>query len=315
MTSEGQHCCSPTRSTSTTPARVSKYAATRGGAHAIEQANVPKGTFIMGDLSGDGRQADGEKPAHEVALNDFSIDVTTVTNADFARFIEATGYRTDAETFGFSAVFHLAVKASPADILGSPSDTPWWLGVRGADWAHPKGPLSDIAGLEDHPVVHVSWNDADAYCRWSGRRLPTEAEWEHASRGGLARKRFPWGDDLFVEGQWNCNIWQGTFPGYNTLDDGHLTTAPARSYRPNGYGLWQTVGNVWEWCADWFAPNYYERSPKEDPQGPDTGASKVLRGGSFLCHDSYCNRYRNSARSSNTPDSSMANAGFRTVAI
>ncbi|GAA3738160.1 hypothetical protein GCM10022239_12240 [Leifsonia bigeumensis] len=164
--------------------------------------------------------------------------------------------------------------------------------------------------------MHVSWNDAVAYCEWAGRRLPTEAEWERASRGGREGNVYPWGNELMTDsGAWQCNIWQGTFPRVNTVDDGWLTTAPVETFSPNDFGLWQTVGNVWEWCSDWYSPRYYERSPRENPRGPDTGSARVLRGGSYLCHDSYCNRYRNSARSSNTPDSSMGNAGFRTVAL
>lgn len=268
----------------------------------------------MGDAHGDGKQADGETPLHEVHLDSFSIDATTVTNADFAKFIQATGYKTEAETFGFSAVFHLALNAAPHHLMSVAGGTPWWVGVHGADWMHPGGPLSSIKGREDHPVVHVSWNDAFAYCQWAGRRLPTEAEWEYASRGGLNKKRYPWGNTLQND-RWLTNIWQGEFPSVNTEDDGWLTTSPARSYEPNGYGLWQTVGNVWEWCQDWFSPNYYRQSPKRNPMGAASGHARVLRGGSYLCHDSYCNRYRNSARSSNTPDSSMGNAGFRTVAL
>jgi sulfatase modifying factor 1 len=158
----------------------------------------------------------------------------------------------------------------------------------------------------------VSWNDAVAYCEWAGRALPTEAQWEYASRGGLEGARYPWGAGLDTE-NWQCNIWQGAFPTDNTLADGWLTTAPVRSFQPNAWGLWQTVGNVWEWCWDFYDPRYYARSEPRDPRGPEVGTGRVLRGGSYLCHDSYCNRYRNSARSSNTPDSSMGNAGFRTV--
>nr|WP_246227542.1 SUMF1/EgtB/PvdO family nonheme iron enzyme [Propioniciclava coleopterorum] len=183
----------------------------------------------------------------------------------------------------------------------------------GADWRHPGGPLSDLDGLDDHPVVQVSWNDAAAYAAWAGRALPTEAQWEWASRGGLVGARFPWGNDLRPDGEWRCNIWQGTFPTVNTREDGHLGTAPVRAYPPNDYGLFQTVGNVWEWCADWFAPDTYTDAPVTDPRGPARGDARVLRGGSYLCHDSYCNRYRNAARSQNTRDSAMGNAGFRTV--
>ena len=268
----------------------------------------------MGDDRGDGHPADGEAPAHLVEVGAFSIDATSVTNADFARFVEATGYATEAEAFGYSAVFSLALRAAAGDVIGPAAGAPWWLGVRGADWAHPGGRESGLDGLEDHPVVHVSWNDAVAYCDWAARRLPTEAEWEVASRGGLDGARYPWGDAPPGDsGDWRANIWQGEFPRRNTAADGWATTAPVRSFRPNAFGLWQTVGNVWEWCSDWFDAGYYGRSPLVDPGGPEDGAAKVLRGGSYLCHDSYCNRYRNAARSSNTPDSSMGNAGFRTV--
>lgn len=260
---------------------------------------------------------DGETPVHAVVVGGFEIDTTSVTNADWAAFVEATGHITEAESFGYSAVFHLALAADVEDVISRAPRTPWWLGVRGADWRHPGGRRSSVAGLEDHPVVHVSWNDALAYCDWAARSLPSEAEWEIASRGGIEGARYPWGDELPARdgaGQWPCNIWQGTFPETNTCADGWPATAPVRSYEPNGYGVWQSVGNVWEWCADWFDPGYYARSPHRDPRGPESGQARVLRGGSYLCHDSYCNRYRNAARSSNTPDSSMGNAGFRTVA-
>jgi formylglycine-generating enzyme required for sulfatase activity len=285
----------------------------------VEQVELKGGVFAMGDAHGDGYPGDGEGPVHVVRLFPFSVDVTSVTNADFARFVEDTGFRTEAEEFGFSAVFHLAVRARPDDVMGTAAGAPWWLGVRGADWRRPGGSLSDLDGLEDHPVVHVSWNDAVAYCEWAGRRLPTEAEWEYASRGGVESQRYPWGDNLMDGEGWRCNIWQGEFPVRNSLDDGFLTTAPVRSFEANGFGLWQTVGNVWEWCADWHDPRYYAESAAEpathDPTGPPHGGGRVMRGGSYLCHDSYCNRYRNAARTSNTPDSSMGNAGFRTVAL
>jgi sulfatase modifying factor 1 len=290
------------------------------GRHRIEQALIPTGVFAMGDAQGDGSRADGEDPAHSVQLTGFGIDTTTVTVADFELFVAETGHLTDAERHGASAVFHLAVSAEAADAVRPVGAAPWWLMVTGADWRHPEGPLSSTDGREDHPVVHVSWDDAQAYCVWAGRRLPTEAEWEYAARGGLDRRRYPWGDDLQdANGGWWCNIWQGTFPTVNTVDDGWLTTAPVRSYRPNGYGLWQCVGNVWEWCADRFDANTYSRHAVQgvavDPVVSSEGDEpRVMRGGSFLCHDSYCNRYRNAARSSNTPDSSTANIGFRTVA-
>lgn len=298
----------------TAPVTASAIPSASGARHRIPQAQIPAGRFVMGDSSGDANRGDGETPRHDVSISAFEIDTTTVTNDDFARFVDDTGYLTEAETFGFSAVFHLALQAPESDIMGQPTATPWWFGVRGADWRHPGGANSSIEDLGDHPVVHVSWNDAMAYCAWAGRRLPTEAEWEYAARGGLEGKKYPWGDDEpDADGTWRVNIWQGQFPRVNTLDDGFLTTAPVRTFDPNGYGLWQPVGNVWEWCADWFDPGYYARSTDADPSGPDRGTSRILRGGSYLCHISYCNRYRNSARSQNTPDSSMGNAGFRTV--
>ncbi|MGV2984693.1 formylglycine-generating enzyme family protein [Microbacterium sp. AGC85] len=289
--------------------------ASSAGSHDLEQAVIPAGTFTMGDSSGDLNPADGEVPRHPVTLPGFSIDTTAVTNDAFARFVDATGYTTEAEAFGYSAVFHLALTAPEEDIVGVPSGTPWWLGVRGADWRHPGGRDSSIDGREDHPVVHVSWNDANAYAEWAGRRLPSEAEWEYAARGGIEGAKYPWGDAEVDAGGWRANIWQGDFPRVNTAEDGFLTTAPVRTFEPNGYGLWQSVGNVWEWCQDWFDPNYYGRSLAAAPTGPDRGQARVLRGGSYLCHISYCNRYRNSARSQNTPDSSMGNSGFRTVAL
>lgn len=277
--------------------------------------DIPGGTFGMGDHFAEGYSQDGESPVHKVTLPDFRLAATTVTNAQFALFVKETGHVTAAEQFGVSAVFHLAFRGRESDILHRTGRTPWWLAVKGADWRHPDGPASEIYDRQNHPVVHVSWDDAAAYCRWAGTRLPTEAEWEYAARGGLDGRRYVWGDELTPRGQWRCNIWQGRFPVENTEEDGYPTTAPVKSYRPNGYGLWQIAGNVWEWCQDWFDHNYYERSEPHAPRGPDDGTQRVIRGGSYLCHASYCHRYRVSARSSNTPDSTAGNIGFRCASI
>lgn len=311
-------CCSPATSRAAAPGVRTTVPV--GARSTRGQVRIPGGTFWMGDSHGDGYAADGERPVHQVRLASYLMDTKVVTNAQFATFVKATGYVTDAERDGVSAVFHLAVDAAPADVLRSAAGVPWWLAVRGADWRHPGGPRSGIGDLQHHPVVHVSWNDAQAYCRWAGKRLPTEAEWEHAARGGLDRARYPWGDDLTSGGRWRCNIWQGDFPGHNTLEDGYLTTAPATAFQPNGYGLHNTVGNVWEWCQDAFRPTEYaDRAGPDpvvapvasDPDGDPAQVRRVMRGGSYLCHDSYCNRYRVAARSSNTAESSSGNIGFR----
>lgn len=219
------------------------------GPHPIEQAAIPAGTFTMGDSSGDRNRGDGETPRHAVALSAFSIDATTVTNDAFAAFVDATGYVTDAEDLGVSAVFHLAVRARDEDVLGAVPGTPWWLAVRGADWRHPAGPESALEGIGDHPVVQVSWADAAAY---AGRRLPTEAEWEYASRGGLASRKHPWGDEEVDDGGWRTNIWQGRLPAVNTVEEGFLTTAPVHSFEPTGSGCGRrsaTSGNGAQTCG------------------------------------------------------------------
>ncbi|WP_235737329.1 formylglycine-generating enzyme family protein [Nocardioides alcanivorans] len=306
--SEPGGCCSPSRPTSNTPATLPAPSRRRKGGPA--QALVPGGTFAMGDHFDEGYPADGETPVHEVELHPFRIDPVAVTNAAFSTFVKDTGYVTVAEREGFSAVFHLAL-SDPDAVRGAVAGAQWWLMVDGADWRHPEGPSSDVRDRSNHPVVHVSHTDAEAYATWAGRRLPTEAEWEYAARGGLAGQRFVWGEELTPGGRHRCNIWQGDFPVRNTEEDGWLTTAPVKTFPPNGYGLHQMAGNVWEWCADWFAADYYTQSPHQDPRGPDEGVARVMRGGSFLCHDSYCHRYRVAARSSNTPDSSSANIGFR----
>lgn len=274
------------------------------------QVLVPGGDFWMGDSFGEGYAGDGEGPARVVTVPSFWIDETTVTNDRFAAFVKATGHVTTAEAEGFSAVFHLAYEGEARHVRGRPVQTPWWLMVDGADWRHPEGPGSDVTRRGNHPVVHVSHADALAYAAWAGKRLPTEAEWEKAARGGLDRARFVWGDDLMPRGRWMANLFQGDFPTRNTLEDGWLTTAPVKSFTRNGLGLWQMAGNVWEWCADWFSPETPQHRT-DDPTGPAEGETRVMRGGSYLCHDSYCHRYRVAARTSSPPDSSAANLGFR----
>lgn len=276
---------------------------------------IPEGTYILGTDDGEGFASDAEGPARPVHVKSFRISPYAVTNADYAAFVSATGYKTEAEAFGWSYVFHLLL-ADPASasIMGSPQQTPWWHGVEGAYWREPEGPGSSVEDRMDHPVVHVSWNDAQAYCEWAGVRLPTEIEWETAARGGLEGKRYPWGDVLRPDGEHRCNIWQGVFPTKNHASDGYLGTAPVDAYKPNGYGLYNVSGNVWEWCADWFTQVPDKRGSSEHPQGPAEGVSRLMKGGSYLCHQSYCNRYRIAARSSNTPDSSTGNTGFRVAA-
>ena len=265
---------------------------------------VPGGPFLMGSDDHEGYPEDGEGPVRMVALAPYWMDATTVTNERFGAFVRATGYVTAAERFGWSFVFGglLPDDFPPTRAVAS---APWWRQVEGSDWSHPEGPQSSVAERPDHPVVHVSWDDAVAFAAWEGKRLPTEAEWEHAARGGLVQRRYPWGDEREPDGQHRMNVWQGSFPVDNTVADGWVGTAPVDAYPPNGYGLHNMTGNVWEWCADWFAPHHPE------PGGPPIGTNRVMRGGSYLCHDSYCRRYRVAARSANEPDSSTGNIGLR----
>lgn len=312
MTHEGlAPCCVPGLPGASSKHRDVELLPPVVGPRGVRQVRVPGGVTSMGDPFGDGDPNDGETPVHPVRLRDFSLDATAVTNDAFAEFVDATGHVTDAEDLGLSAVFEASFAGDPRDVLGRAAHTPWWLVVEGATWRAPEGPGSDLSDRGDHPVVQVSWNDARAYAAWAGKRLPSEAEWEYAARGGTEGRRYPWGDELKPGGEWRCNIWQGVFPSINHGDDGHLATAPAAAFEPNGYGLHQMVGNVWEWCADWFDAHYYEESPPTSPTGPVSGTARVMRGGSFLCHDSYCNRYRVAARSRNTPDSASGNLGFR----
>jgi formylglycine-generating enzyme required for sulfatase activity len=240
---------------------------------------------------------DREGPIRPVGVAPLWIDPFAVTNAAFAEFVVATAHVTTAERAGWSFVFAGLLPHDFPPTRGV-AQAPWWREVLGASWRCPEGPHSSVDDRPDHPVVHVSWLDAMTYCRWAGVRLPTEAEWEWAARGGLVQKRFPWGDELTPGGDHRCNVWQGEFPGRNTLEDGWLGTAPVDAYEANGFGLYNTSGNVWEWCLNPFGA---------------TVAVKAIRGGSYLCCDSYCNRYRVAARSSNTMDSTTGHMGFRVV--
>jgi formylglycine-generating enzyme required for sulfatase activity len=299
---------------------------------------VPGGEFVMG-TAGDTPHRN-EQPAHPVRVAGFYVDETEVTNAQFRVFVAATGYVTTAEK---PPDWDEMRKALPPDTPKPPADQlvagslvfrptagpvplaefdRWWHWTPGACWKHPEGPGSDLAGRDDHPVVHVSWDDATAYARWAGKRLPTEAEWEYAARGGLAGKRFVWGDEPPADR--SANIWQGDFPHRNTVADGWERTAPVRSYPPNGYGLYDTAGNVWEWCADWYRADAYAAAPRlsVNPGGPDTFwdpreprvPKRVVRGGSFLCHVTYCESYRPAARRGTATDTGMSHTGFRCVA-
>lgn len=271
-----------------------------------------EGTFLMGNSDRFQFPGDGEGPVRKVELEPFYIDEISVTNEQFDAFVKDTGYTTEAERFGWSFVFHLFVSEDVAKSVDQAvAAAPWWWRVDGADWKHPEGADSGIEGRVDHPVVHVSWTDAVAYSTWADKRLPTEMEWEFAARGGLEQKRFPWGDVLTPGGEHKCNVWQGKFPDENTLADGYIGTAPSQSFEPNGYGLYNTVGNVWEWCADWFRADHQVLRNQEGSVNTSDDTGRVIKGGSYLCHASYCNRYRPAARSWSTPDSATGHTGFR----
>jgi formylglycine-generating enzyme required for sulfatase activity len=260
-------------------------------------------------------------PIHEVELDGFWMDRTETTNAQFARFVRATGYRTVAEQPGDGLPAGSYVFTPPAEVPNLRNPMAWWSFVPGADWRHPEGPNSDLRGRKNHPVVQVCWDDAVAYAKWAGKRLPTEAEWEYAARGGLDRKVYVWGDEQTPGGKWPANIWQGRFPVENTRADGYERTAPVASFAANGFGLHDMSGNVWEWCADWYRPDYYEQSPRRNPQGPDDSfdpaepnvAKRVQRGGSFLCSDLYCQGYQPGSRNKGQPNSAANHIGFRCV--
>jgi sulfatase modifying factor 1 len=252
---------------------------------------IKGGAFLMGTDQG----LPIEGPQHPVTLKPYWIDRHEVTVAQFTEFVKATGYKTDSESIGWSGVFN--IKSSR------------WERVDGADWHHPEGPQT--AASPDDPVTHVSWDDATAYTKWAGRRLPTEAEFEYAARGGLTGKRYAWGDELSPRGKYLANYWQGTFPEHNSGRDGFSGRAPVGSFPPNGYGLYDMTGNVWEWCSDWFGEDYYQERTRANPQGPASGHTRVIRGGSWLCSSNYCAGYRVAARNHTAPDSGMNNLGFR----
>lgn len=294
-----------------------------------EMVQIPAGTFLMGSDSG----APDEKPVHEVTLSSFQIDKTEVTNGQFAAFVQATGYITIAEQKPDPKRYPDVApsKLVPGSALFVPVEAPlhgpwetahppWWKYQPGANWRHPEGPTSNLDGKRDHPVVHIAWDDAMAYCKWAGKRLPTEAEWEYAARGGLRRQEFCWGSESQgAGGVWRANTFQGTFPSKDTGADGFVGIAPVGKYPANGYGLFDMSGNVWEWCSDYYDSQYYRTSPRENPRGPTMGEKegdqplRVRRGGSFLCADSYCRRYLPSARDSNPSDSGAIHTGFRCV--
>jgi formylglycine-generating enzyme required for sulfatase activity len=303
---------------------------------------IPGGEFSMGTDASVGWA--GEKPAHRVRVDGFWMDESEVTNAQFRAFVEATGYVTTAEKppdlkeimrqLPPGTPLPPKEKLVPGSLVFIPPGAPvklddfsqWWQWVPGASWRHPEGPGTSIEGRDQHPVVHVSWDDAMAYAKWAGKRLPTEAEWEFAARGGLDGKIYSWGDEPpGAGGKWQCNIWQGEFPGKNTLLDGYERTAPVKSYPPNGYGLYDMAGNVWEWCSDWYDRDLYRtragKGVTVNPVGPEQSfdptqpfmPQRVQKGGSFLCSDTYCLRYRPSARQASSPDSGMSHVGFRCV--
>ena len=303
---------------------------------------IEGGTYTMG---GDNEQARRDEfPKHTVKVNGFFMDATEVTNEQFAAFVKATHYITTAEKdvkwedlkkqLPAGTAKPSAEMLKAASLVFVPTENPvslddysqWWRWTHGADWKHPKGPESDIVGKEKFPVVHISWDDANAYCKWAGKRLPTEAEWEYAARGGVKNNIYTWGNTNVDSGAAKCNYWQGSFPNKNDNTDGFYGAAPVKTFAPNGYGLYDMAGNVWEWTADLYHADYYSTFAKiklaNNPKGPAKSfdpdepsvPKRTMRGGSFLCNESYCSGYRVSSRMKTSADSGMEHLGFRCVA-
>lgn len=315
-----------------TTALLSTNNATPPGAPLEGMVWIPGGTFWMGC---DDCEMPDTQPVHLVTVDGFWMDSTPVTNARFAQFVMATGYVTIAErkpdpkdypgVDPSKLVAGSAVFTPPAKDVALDDITQWWGYMPGASWKHPEGPGTTIAGREEHPVVHIAWDDAAAYAKWAGKRLPTEAEFEFAARGGFDRNRYAWGDDLKPGGKWAANIWQGRFPSSNLAEDGYERTSPVTAFPANGFGLYDVGGNVWQWCADWYRPDYFAtlaaNGVARNPQGPpdsydphEPGARKrVQKGGSFLCSDRYCSRYLVGSRGRGAVDSGGSNTGFRCV--
>jgi len=307
-------CCVPTRArllqlNASRRSSAERRRATSGST--VDMVRLDGGRFLMGSESPEAFAVDGEGPVREVLLDPFYVSKFPVTAAQFAEFVARTAYVTEAHRWGWSFVFRNHV---PEPHRGPAlAAAPWWVRVDRADWEHPEGPDQPAAKGPHHPVVQVSWNDAQAYCDWAGVRLPTEAEWEFAARGGLEQKTYAWGDDFMPGGRHMCNIWQGSFPDLDLAEDGFSAPAPVDSFAPNGYGLHTVAGNVWEWCADYFDAQWHRTATRVNPVGPPSGTTRVMKGGSYLCHASVCFRYRNAARTANTPDSATGNIGFRVV--
>lgn len=309
-------CCIPSRQREAELALSKRMAEERLVVRTGSTAGMTKldgGRFLMGAEDAEGFPADGEGPIREVHVDPFYLDTTPVTNDQFSEFVRATGYRTESERFGWSFVFagHIPEEKYRRIVEDTVLGHEWWCKVPGADWRHPEGPDSSIADRPHHPVVQVAWNDAQAYCDWAGKRLPREAEWEYAARGGLEQKKYPWGDELTPGGKHLCNIWQGEFPKIDLGEDGFTAPGPVDAFPANGYGLLSVTGNAWEWCQDWFHPTWHMTATHVNPVGPPEGRERMMKGGSYLCHKSYCNRYRPAARTKNTPDSATTNISFR----